>query len=248
MPRFPTSDIAHTAATDHRIRRWSVKSILEPKPPAPGEMPIVNFYQEFLNPTDPKTSRELGVALVDFAQKSRESVLPTAQLALTHLEDSTKENSNDVPALLAKANALWMLKRRKEAGAALERALVLSPNSETLLFTVGFFASAVDDLDSASNFWKRVQTVNPWDASYHSHLAQQLTKHQDWPRAIAECQATLRLNPADGDTHRYLILCWVRTGEIEKARHELEIAIALNPEQTEQLREWFEKISKDPKK
>ena len=211
-------------------------------------MPIVNFYQEFLNPKDPKTSRELGVALVDLVQKNQDGGRHTAELALPYLEESTKETSQDVAALLARANALWLLDRRKEAGAALDRAIVLAPNSETVLFTVGFSASAVDDLDSASDFWKRAQAINPWEPSYHAHLAQQLAKHQDWPRAIAECQATLRLNPADADTHRYLILCWMRTGETEKARRELEIAIALNPDQTNQLRQWFEQLSRERKK
>jgi Flp pilus assembly protein TadD len=248
MPRFPSSDIAHTAATDHRIRRWPVKSVLEAKSLGAGEMPIVNFYQEFMNPKDPKTSRELGVALVDLVQKNQDGGRHTAELALPYLEESTKETSQDVAALLARANALWLLDRRKEAGAALDRALVLAPNSETVLFTVGFSASAVDDLDSASDFWKRAQAINPWEPSYHAHLAQQLSKHQDWPRAIAECQAALRLNPADADTHRYLLLCWMRTGEIDQARRELDIAIALNPDQTDQLRQWFEQLSKERKK
>jgi hypothetical protein len=40
----------------------------------------------------------------------------------------------------------------------------------------------------------------------------------------------------------------MRTGEIEKARRELDIAIALNPDQTNQLRQWFEQLSKERKK
>jgi hypothetical protein len=40
----------------------------------------------------------------------------------------------------------------------------------------------------------------------------------------------------------------IRRGEIEKARRELEIAIALNPDQTNQLRQWFGQLSKERKK
>ena len=93
-------------------------------------MPIVNFYQEFLNPKDPKTSRELGVALVDFAQKNQDAGQHAAGLALPYLEEATKETSQDVAALLARANALWLLDRRKEAATALDRALALAQNQQ----------------------------------------------------------------------------------------------------------------------
>lgn len=245
MPRFDTSDIAHTAATDHRIRRRPAKSLLEPKALAPGEMPIVNFYREFLNSTDATVSRNLGVGLINFAQKNNEFSRHASRLALPFLDESLQMMPQDVPALEARARANWFLDRRKEARADLDSALALEPKSETILQMAGTLASAVGDFEAARNFWQRAQVVNPWEPSLHFNLARQFAHHQNWPHAIEECQAALRLDPADSDSHRLMVLCWIRTGELDKARRELEIALALKPDQADALHKWFEQLTNE---
>jgi Tfp pilus assembly protein PilF len=94
------------------------------------------------------------------------------------------------------------------------------------------------------SYWRRAQAVNPWDSSYHFNLARQFSNHQDWPHAIEECQAAIRLDPGDSDSHRLMVLCWIRTGAIEKARQEMEIALALKPDQADALHKWFEELAK----
>src|SRR5216684_235545 len=67
MPRFQSSDIAHTAVTDHRILRTPSKDEPGPKPVKglqPGENPLVNFFEKELGRQDEDYSRDMGIALV----------------------------------------------------------------------------------------------------------------------------------------------------------------------------------------
>ena len=70
MPRLDTSDILHTAVTDHRIVR-------QPQAPArtlptrvlrPGEVPLLYFHRDLNDANAPEVQRDLGLALVDLAR------------------------------------------------------------------------------------------------------------------------------------------------------------------------------------
>jgi Tfp pilus assembly protein PilF len=248
MPRFDTADIAHTASTDHRIRRRTYKTLIGAKPLSLGEMPIVNFYHDQVDPKKFSDSRDLGVALVYFALTNPQLGRATAKLAVPFLEESLREAVDDVPAIEARAKALWILDRRQEARVDLDRALALAPNSETLLSTAGLYALAVEDFESATDYWQRAKTVNPWEPSFRFYLARQYAKDRDWPKAIEECQAAIRLDPGHFDGHRLMLLCRIRTGDLEKARQELEILVALKPNQAEPLNKFFEDLTNETKK
>jgi tetratricopeptide (TPR) repeat protein/catechol 2,3-dioxygenase-like lactoylglutathione lyase family enzyme len=245
MPPYATADIAHTAGTDHRIRKRPDKSLPSQKALRPGETPIVNFYQDLLDPGDPTARRDLGVALADNAAKNGQIGQMIAQLAIPILDEAIRTSPNDVLALEARGRAFWLLDRFEKARLDLDRALAEAPNRETALFLAGLATTSLDDFESAVAYWQRAQMIDPWEPSYHFQLGRLLTKHRDWPKAIQEFQAVLRLNPADPDSHRFLALCWIRSGDPGKARQEIEKAIALTPADAEKLREWFDKLIKE---
>ncbi len=248
MPRFDTSDIAHTASTDHRIRRRSYKSLIGAKPLSLGEMPIVNFYQDQVDPKKSSDNRDLGVALVYFAQTNPQMGRNAAKWAIPFLDESLQKTPQDEPALESRAKAFWILDRRQEARADLDRALALAPNSEVLLSTAGLYALAVDDIESAMGFWLMAKAVNPWEPSFHFYLARQYSIKKEWPKAIEECQASIRFDPSHFDGHRLMLWCWIRTGNMKEARKELEILIALKPDQAELLNKLFEDLTNESKK
>jgi len=242
MPRFASSDIAHTVGTDHRIRKRSIKSLLGPVPLSPGELPIMNFYQELIDPSDLADPRDLGVALVYFGLANPEAGQKAARSAVPYLNDSLEKSPKDVPAMEARAKALWILDSRREARGNLDRALSLAPSSEVLLSTAGLYALAMDDSESATGYWRRAMAVNPWDPSFHFLLARQFSIIKDWPKAIEECQTLLRLDPSHFDGHKIMLLCWIRSGKLNEARRELEILTALKPDQSNQLNKLFEQL------
>src|SRR5207244_2759427 len=118
-----------------------------------------------------------------------------------------RTSPNDVLALEARGRAFWLLDRLDRARVDLDRALAEAPNRETSLLLAAMATTSMDDFDAAVAYWRRAQAINPWETSYHFQLGRLLTKHLDWPKAIQEFQALLRLNPADPDAHRFLALC-----------------------------------------
>ena len=121
MPRFATADIAHTAGTDHRIRRRPDKSLPGLKSFQPGQMPIVNFHQNIIEPGNSNAKRDLGMALTDFSAKNPDVSHLTAQLALALLDEALRAAPEDVPALEARGKALAMLNRLEEAYSSLSK-------------------------------------------------------------------------------------------------------------------------------
>jgi len=247
MPRFATADIAHTAGTDHRIRRRPDKSLPGFKTFGPREMPIVSFHQHLLDSKDPNAKRDLAMALADLSARDRDVSRATAQLALPLLNETLRADPDDVSALEARGRALGALDRVEEARTNFEQALLIAPNREVLLHAAALIAIQIDDLDLAVDHWKRAQALNPWEPSCHFYLGQLYAKHQQLAQAIQEFQAAIRLHPADSNSHRHLVLCWVHSGEPGKARRELELAIALTPTDADKLRTWYDDLTKKAK-
>src|SRR5262249_31855719 len=109
MPRFESSDIAHTAVTDHHILRKqgnAERGQRKPRRLRSGEIPLVNFFEKELDPRDPAVSRDLGLALIYLAAQpipGREALGP---VALARLEKGLHSLPEDAAAWEAKGRAL----------------------------------------------------------------------------------------------------------------------------------------------
>src|SRR5262249_10503335 len=66
MPPTDTSDIAHTALTDHRIRRKPREGTAPARPPWEG---LVHFHGDLVAREDKTLSRDLGLALIEVARR-----------------------------------------------------------------------------------------------------------------------------------------------------------------------------------
>ncbi len=110
MPRYATSNIAHTAVTDHRVPRRPGAAEAR-RPPRTGGLPVMNFRQDELVPEDADAARDLGVALVQLARQPgplRERLPP---VAAPLLEAAVRSAPGDVLAWEARAEALALLGR-----------------------------------------------------------------------------------------------------------------------------------------
>jgi Flp pilus assembly protein TadD len=81
--------------------------------------------------------------------------------------------------------------------------------------------------------------VNPWCSQYHYRLARLLVEREQWPEAVAEGEAAVRLNPSSEDVRLLLIRCYLHTGKKDRARAELDTLLRLKPADAEALRRWF---------
>jgi Flp pilus assembly protein TadD len=242
MPRLKSSDIAHTAITDHRILRRPKEpdpSGNTPQPLRPGQAPIRNFYKNELNSRDIEVARDLGVALSFLAKDPgplREQLGP---IAFPLLERVVKELPNDIVAREAFGRLLSMQGRHEEASAAFETILKQAPERE---LTLGFAATLADVLgrrQDAIAYLRRLVRVNPWIEEYHYRLSQNLAQGQEWQAALAECEAAVRLNPFSEQVRSLLISCCLHAGKKDQAQRELEILVRLNPKDAKVLRSWF---------
>ena len=66
----------------------------------------------------------------------------------------------------------------------------------------------------------------------------------DWERALAECDAVLRYDPANVEVRLLRVAYRLHRGERERARVEFEEALALHPLQPEAARRWFREKSR----
>src|SRR5262249_21121691 len=126
MPRLGSSDIAHVAATDHRIlRRPDGGRSTEDS--SPGPRPLVLFHHE---PRDEHqralAERDLGVALSRMGPEAAAVALPLLETALAARPDDTATWE-------AKGSVLGRLQRFEEGLAAFRTALSREPDRETAL-------------------------------------------------------------------------------------------------------------------
>jgi predicted CXXCH cytochrome family protein len=214
MPRAE-SHIAHTAIADHRVRR-------RPNPPGksgparplqPGEVPLLNFHRDSVDPQDPAVARDLGLALsevsVNYPQIGR-LVGPTA---LPLLEAAARDHPDDVAVWEARGFVLWQLNHRAEGLAALETALAQVPERELALTYAAVLSALLGRNEEAVGYWRRAIALNPWCSLYHYRLAKSLADRQDWQTALEECEAALRLNPFHEETRELRERCLRQSGK-----------------------------------
>jgi hypothetical protein len=240
MPRAPLAEIAHTANTDHRILKNP--QTLSPKAPLLPDLRnalLVNFHQSLLDAGDLDAERDLGIALSKYPGKTREIAQLAARQSLTHLESAVQRHSDDVLAQEARAWALWLLDRPYEALATMEAGLKTAPHRESTLQYAATFAEGLKSRQAAIEYWRQLVDINPGWPSYRSHLANLLAEQEDWLAAAKECQALLRIEPANVDIRFLLVQAYLQTGKPTQARAELETILKLRPDKAETLRRWF---------
>ena len=91
MPRLQSSDIAHTALTDHRLLRkpeYAERRPCKRLRLREGDIPLVNFFAKELDPQDPAVCRDLGLAFVYLTTQPLPGSEALAPVGLALLEKS----------------------------------------------------------------------------------------------------------------------------------------------------------------
>jgi hypothetical protein len=250
MPRI-SSEVNHTAITDHRIPRRPRKTPSSEKSPSrtPGSDDLAPFHQHLVAPDDPEVRRNLGLAILGILDRGppREAMKPYAEKALPLLEEALGRDSTDIPALQAKANCLWVLQRFQEALAAYDAVLAEHPNSETARFGAGNAALELNLHDQAETHLKAAVRANPWNWTHHHRLAIAYFRRGAWDQAVDSCRQALRVEPANNAARSLLVQTHLARGDRAQAEAEYAVLRRLAPESRranlqlwydEQLRRW----------
>jgi hypothetical protein len=242
MPRQGSSDIAHTAVTDHRIRRRPAapaESVPTPPEALPGHLPVAAFRREGAATPDGEISRDLGLALVGMMAQGKLDMAVYPGQALPLLQEAARRHPDDVEALQALADTLILLRRPAEALRTVEAALRHSPGREMLLARAGQLAQDLGDREAALGYWRRAAAANPWLSEPHAQLATLLAGRGAWEEARTRCRDWLRLDPESVPARLLWVRCLLHDGNRTEARAEVEKLALLQPGSRERLEGWF---------
>jgi len=240
MPRQAVTNVAHTAATDHRIVRWPRQERPD-LPELPGAGPLlVAFGRERLDPRDREQARDAGLALVKAASNGRlPQALATGQ-ALELLRPALRNFPDDVEAWEARGWALLAQKSARQGLTAFEEVLIRDPQRERSLLGAALLAETLDLADKALGYWRRCAAVNPWLPLYRRHLALLLMRKQAWNEVRPQAQAWLRLDPGSTEARMLWITCLLRDGRKAEAAAEFARIEALRPPDLSRLRALYQ--------
>jgi tetratricopeptide (TPR) repeat protein len=238
MPRFSAADVAHTAATDHRILRkpdGSVPAGTGP-PRVSGSPPLALFGQERTGPRDRETARDLAVALVRAASHGQLSPYQTGAQALVLLGPALNDHPDDLEAWIARGWALMLTGDSLGGVAAFDEVLRRVPEHERALVGAATLAESVLNPNAALAYWRKAVGMNPWMGAYRQKLALLCSQQQLWEEGRRECQAWLRLEPDRIQARMLWIRYLLHDGKKDDARAEFTRIEALRPADLERWR------------
>jgi Flp pilus assembly protein TadD len=236
MPRAQNSDVIHAATADHRILRRPAapqESPMRTQPPRPEDWRVVSFHAKLMNEAErASTHRDIGVAL---CRDGREG----ARYALPLLDAALAAHPDDLTAWQAKGVALGQLGRFQEGLAAFRHALEKNPDEEPVLTEAAYQAAVAGQRKDAIAYWRRAIAIDPWRSAYHAFLAPLQFQERDWQATAESCRRALQLNPAELDARKLLVRTYLRLGNREAARQELDVLLGFDPPGREELLRSF---------
>jgi tetratricopeptide (TPR) repeat protein len=241
MPRARSTDVIHTATTNHRVLRHGNEEERSPTvADRPANVPrsLVQFHHDLLSDRErAEAGRDLGVDVCRDGPDGAAMALPLLEAALARRPD-------DVAAWEAKGFALGLLARGGEGTAAFGTALALEPDRESALSGAAHLAAQGGRVEQAIAYWLRAIKISPWRPDYQAELARLYFKSRDWRAAAAACRETLRLDATNLAVRDLLVRCELHLGHVDAARRELQTLLGFDPPDRDELLRWLTRLSR----
>jgi predicted CXXCH cytochrome family protein len=238
MPRYASSDIAHTASTDHRIVRRPRDDRPDPAADLDGAR-FVDFCHDDFPRGDPQAERTLGLGLVTMMSAGRLRPERHGEQALRLLESALAQYPQDAELRRGKAQALLLLGRQSEVLAEARLALAKRPGDWRLLAWAAGAAQAEGESDLALGYWRRAVEINPFVPEYHASLLAPLIRTGRLDEARVRCRELLRLDPFNVSGRQASVGFLLEQGRKDEARREFDVLRRLAPPDLAEREEWF---------
>ena len=243
MPRYANSDVAHAAATDHRILRRPGR-----RPPGGAADPdgarFVDFYQDRFPQGDPQAERSLGLGMVKMLGAGLLRPERHGEEALALLESAVASEPHDAELREGKAQLLALLGRNSEALAEAAAALPARPGDWRLLAWAASAAEAEGQTDLALDYWRRSVEINPVAPENEVRLIDLLVRTGRDDEAEAHCGKLLQTDPFNVAGRQAWVGLLIRRGKMVEARSEFDVIRRLQPPDLAQREEWFHRQMK----
>jgi hypothetical protein len=207
MPRYGAVDIAHAAATNHRIIRQPPSAAAAGATPPPSTRSLVPFDRADGDSHEVERQRDLAIAFLHLAHRDKLETLSYPLSPLPLLEQAVQYDPDDLDAWEAKGAALMLQRRFRESLAAFETVLAHAPRRERSLVQAALLTQQLQQRDASRRYWLQVVAVNPWMANYRQRLALLLAEEEAWEDCRRQCEAWLRLDPASVEARALLARC-----------------------------------------
>jgi hypothetical protein len=238
MPRYTSSDVAHTASTDHRIVRRPIQRpvrLIDPE-----KTSFIDFYRDRFPQGDPQTDRTLGMGLVKMMNSGMLQPERHAERAVLLLESARTHDPRDVELRASKVQALLLGKRASESLAEAESILVKRPEDWRLLAHAAIAAGVEGQTDLALGFWRRAVEINPFVPDYQVSLLSLLIRVGRMDEARIHCQTLLQLDPFNVSGRQAWVGFLLQEGKHAEARKEFDLIRRLKPPDLARREEWFQ--------
>jgi predicted CXXCH cytochrome family protein len=243
MPRSATSDIVHTASTDHRIiRKLGEEPANRQGNGALPNVPLLDFHRGAPHLDDRAQARDLGVALYQLTLSGVALTEEDGRFAAGLLSNALEECPDDLDAWEAKGKILQAIRRPADAVAALENLVQRAPRHEGGLVALGSINRDLRRTEEALAYWRRAVAVNPWVAEYRKNLVFHLADRNAWEELGPHCQKWLKQDPASVDARCIWVNFLVKKGRKAEAEAEYRKIRALRPPSLDRLDRWFAEL------
>ena len=185
MPRIPSSDVAHTQATDHRILARPRESV------EASSAPIEPVLKRF--PPAPATDfRDLALAWQTLAEGGMQSAVPQSQ---KFLPQALAEHPGDPDLLTALGYFDETHGEPKQAHDLFGKALQSDPFADVAATDLAVLDARDGDLAQAIRLWKPVFAREPERSAVGTNLAMALCADGEPAEARATIERVLEFNP-----------------------------------------------------
>jgi hypothetical protein len=242
MSRYPSSDIPHQAATDHRILRFGRPVAgKEVKPTTPSILPVSSFYLDHSGArSSTADDRDSAVGLVRLYLLGEEDAAESLRFIRPALEQSAAEDPTDLDAAEALAFTLSRLNRKADALEAFEAILARAPERELVVIGAANNAEVLHQVERAIQYWQQAAQLNPWQPDYRRQLCPLLIKKERWAEALKQADDWIRLDPFSVEARTARIWSLLGLDKKEEARAEFHRMEALTPPNLKELTLRFE--------
>ena len=237
MPRYTSSDIVHTASTDHRIVRQPEHRPVRPTDPETAS--FVDFYHDRFPQGDPQAERTLGLGLVKMMHAGMLRPQRHGEQALLLLESALATDPHDVELRARKVQTLLLLNRSSEALAEARLALNKRPGDWRLLADAATAAQDVGQTERAIAWWRQAVQINPFVSDYQDHLLDLLLRTGQLDEARLRCQKLLQLDPFNVSARQARVGFLFQQGKQTEAAKEFDVIRRLKPPDLAQREIWF---------
>lgn len=239
MPRRESSDIQHTAISDHRILKKKGAEHAVPHKTT-GPSPLVHFDAGQYKPDAAEANRDLAIALVELAKQVGPENRSIGPYAMSLLVQSLERWPSDLPAMEAQASLFGMAGQAHLAIDLLEKVLARAPEQESAIAAIANFALQTGDIEKAFKYAQQAVKLNPHLIGWRHRLAQIYLIRKEYDKAIAECEHAIKQSPNSVRMRTMLVGALLQAGNTAKAQAEFKIILQLEPTKKAELQEWFE--------